>query len=673
MSSFVKLVSAMAILCALLIMPVEVEAISTHPCLLTNQAGVELAKRRIQEEDWAKSIRQNLEKQAQDLEKEKLPVFEKDWWKESSKKHWSQTYPEINYHTNFAIVGPIIKALDTSVLYALTGDQKYAELVKKVLLHYTQYEFFAEHPDVGLNWSIVFLRAMFAYDFIYDTLSDSDHAKIDDLFKRAMEAVKKDDQWWIKNNPGGLFNNHFAWHKHFIGTYGLFYNKPELADYALNEDHGIRELIEHGTKDDGLWLEGSLNYHFTALIALAEHAIVCRNAGSSMDLWTHRFANGRNLSDLFMGPIQTLFPDETLPTIGDTYGKRMRLDSVNWYYPAYNAYPWPEMAWVLRNRKDKPFEALFMEHQPLGSPPAPSMKTRIWPEHGYIALRSQEGMNYWRGEGYSVFLSFDSNGIHSHNDKFDLMAYARGAHIAVDPEATASAQHAFSSQIQNELNHYTICHNTVMVDRQNQTFISKKLELVDFVNGNDVKLATIADTQGMVYPGVRMMRTVAVTSDYILDVFQVASDEEHTYDYLFHSYDDGGYFNPLPGDFQPAGLGSDVPWKWLKNVKEMAWDHDFQVTARQGELTARLKVLGQVGTTMILCEFPKNDTFEKPSVPMLMVRRHAKSTVFVTLLQAERGNLPISNISIGEDRHGFLRAKVESGYDTKEFTFKKLE
>ena len=180
------------------------------------------------------------------------------------------------------------------------------------------------------------------------------------------------------------------------------------------------------------------------------------------------------------------------------------------------------------------------------------MKTRVWPEHGYVALRSQEGTDYWKGEGYSAFLSFDRNGIHSHRDKFGLMVYGRQAHLAIDPEAVASAPHAFSARVQKELNRETVCHNTLMVDGKNHGWLKENLALSDFTEAADCKMATVSDLQQRVYPGVKLRRTVAVTPDYVLDVFQAESETNHTYDYLFHTYDDHGKFE-IAGDFQPIG------------------------------------------------------------------------------------------------------------------------
>lgn len=642
----------------------------THPILLATPAGVELARTRIGQEKWAKDIADRLVARTDKLAKEELPVFETAWWKDASKKHWNEIYPEINKHTMFAVVEPMQKAADAATAYAVTGNKAYADTARRVLLHYTEYSFFAEHPDVGLNWSIWCLRALQAYDFIYSTLDDTDRMKLDDFFKRAMEAVMKNDKWWISENPGGRFNNHFAWHKTFIGSYGLFYDRRDLIDYAMNSTEGIRELIEHGSMDDGLWFESSINYHFTAANALAVFASELSNAGSPIDLWHSRFANGRTLKDLFMGPIQTLFADETIPTIGDTYGHRVKLGDNGTYFAAFDACGSPEMAWVIRN-SPRPAQALFLAKLPDQSSTPPSMKTRLWPEHGYIALRSQEGADYWRGEGYSAFFSFDLDNVHCHHDKFDLMVFGRGAHLAVDPETLSSAKHAFSSDIQAELNRSTVCHNTVMVDRKDHAHVSRKLDLLDYVDGSDTKLATVADTRGLVYPGVKMMRTVAVTSDYVLDIFQVHSDEEHTYDYLLHTYDDRGSLQTTES-LNPVHLGDAAPWKWLKNAGVRREDDNWQVTAKQGSLVTRLMMLGAPETKLITCQFPRKDDFEGVPVPMLIARRHAKSTVFVALLQAERDELPVTLVSLGRAATGFIDVKVNSEGRERTFTVRAL-
>jgi hypothetical protein len=71
-----------------------------HPSLLTTPEGVELAKKRVAGEAWAKQVLRRITEAAQALEKEALPAFESEWWKEASKKRWQDIYPEINLHTS---------------------------------------------------------------------------------------------------------------------------------------------------------------------------------------------------------------------------------------------------------------------------------------------------------------------------------------------------------------------------------------------------------------------------------------------------------------------------------------------------------------------------------------------------------------------------------------------
>lgn len=642
-----------------------------HPMLISTPEGVALARERFKKEKWAKALVVRLRSEAKELEDKPLPAFDTKWWAAASAKKWIEIYPEVSQHTYFGVAPTCLVTRHAAMAYAATGDDGLAETVGRVLLHYANYEFFAEHPDVGMNWSIWCMNLLHAYDLVYETMCPDGRAKIDAFFGSALAAIRKNDDWWLRDNMGGLFNNHLAWHKLFMGSYGLFYDKPELVDYAINTNQGIRELIENASRDDGLWFESSINYHFAAMPPLVEFARELANSANQFDLWNSSFANGRCLRELVTGPIRTLFPDETLPTIGDCYANRARIARNDVYYLAYDAYQLPEIAWLLRNRNDPPPDALFLGHLPPSRAKAPAMHTRIWPEHGYVALRADEGTDYWHGHGFSVFLSRDLDSVHSHRDKFDLMVFGRGAHLAADVEAKSTAKHAFSSRVMGELNRSTICHNTVMVDGNDHRPIGSKLELVDFVDGPEIKLATIADKTGLVCPGVAMMRTVAATRDYVLDIFQLASESEHTYDYLFHTYSDDADLG-IDGRKSPAGLPDKLPWTWLRDAVMVGKDGAWEARAVQGRLKVRLSMAGCDGTQVITCKFPAKDDFSEPPIPMLIARRKAKRATFVSVLQAEKGSVPDTEIAVWEDRHGRMRVRVSCAGKSREFMVSRL-
>ena len=631
-----------------------------HPCLLVNQHTIQAAKENVAAQAWAREIYHQLKLDADKLQAMELPKFETAWWQEAKTKHWKDTYPEEMRHTYFVPRPATDLAWRSALVYQLGGGDTYADQAKRILLHYTSYSFEWQGPDVGMNYSIWGINLLQTYDMIYDRFTLEERAKVDDFFDRMVNAVAKNDEWWIANNPGGKYNNHFAWHKSMMAAYGLFYGKEEWITRALESDQGIRDLMEHGFLDDGIWFESSLNYHFVALSALMNTAQMFRNAGYPLDLFTHKFSNGRTLEDGFSGIVQAAFPDLSLPTIGDCYGGTVRLKGSPFYETASNVYHKPLYAWLVEGMKPT-WQSLFYpslvttDHSSLITHHAPSIRSRTFSEHGYVILRSIEGADYWGSDSWAAFLNYYLDSVHSHRDKMNLILFGRGRVLAPDPEAHASAQHAFSSQVQRELNRTTICHNTLMVDGRQHNGVAENLSLVDFKRTPQVKTATIADLKGLVYPGVRLQRTLVVTDDYVLDVFQAASDEEHTYDWLFHAIDDEGKtrIHVRGGDGVMGRWGEvsqperwqDPPWNWLRNPRSVDVSSTWQADWRQGDLRFRLTMLGSPGTEITACDFPKNDKFESPPIPMLIVRRRAKSATFIALYQAERHDLQPAAIS----------------------------
>lgn len=627
-----------------------------HPHLLTTPEGIERARRLVEREEWARDLRDRLVAEARTLDERELPVFETDWWETAKREPWQRNYTAIHYHCQEVPLPMMWAAWRAAIAYALTEDNAIAENVLRVLRHYTAYSYAFEHPDVGMEYTGWGSLALEAYDFIHDSVPDDDRPAFDDFCARMLAAVRRNDEWWIANNPGGRFNNHFAWHKLLIGAQGLFYERDDLIEYAIEGEQGFRELIEHGWLDDGLWFESSINYHFVALLPMVLMAEMLRNSGYPFDLYTHRFANGRTLRDAFRGPIEVAFPDLTLPTIGDCYGATTRLpDCLKYgliYEYAWRVYRDPAFAWVVSQRAAKPDgsppERLFVGSAVGDGGAPPAALSRTLPEHGYVMLRSVEGTDYWGSDGWAAFLSHDRDSVHSNRDKLSLLLFGRGALLAPDCEAKASAPHAFSAQVQRELNRSTICHNTVMVDGAEHAWVRDRLEVIQFTPLPTVKTATIGDLRGLVYPGVRMQRTVAVTDDYVLDVFQVASDEERRHDWLFHANADAGITH-IAGEFAPSALPTNPPWSWLRNARSRTEDGTWRAEWTVGEVTLRLTMLGWVGTEIVLCDFPRDDQYQRPPYAMLTAQRRGKHATFVALYQAGRGAIPEVSVTARED------------------------
>ena len=100
-------------------------------------------------------------------------------------------------------------------------------------------------------------------------------------------------------------------------------------------------------------------------------------------------------------------------------------------------------------------------------------------------------------------------------------------------------------------------------------------------------------------------------------------------------------------------------------------DDAWEVEASQGEVKARFTMAAAPATRVILCEFPRTDSFDPPSLPMLITRRRAARTVFVCLLQAEEGEVPPLELSVSERPHNLLRIAL-TGTSTREFSIPRL-
>lgn len=643
-----------------------------HPFLFATPHQLDTAKQNIARYDWANRVYIQLKADADKLAEMELPKFETAWWQEAKKKPWQEIYPEINHHTGFVVRPAIYAAFQSAVVYRLGGEEVYAERAKRVLLHYTNYKFIFIHPDVGLNYAGWGLHALWIYDLLYDCFTPAERKKIDDFFNRWLSAVVENDEWWVREGLGGRFNNHFTWHKLTMAAYGLFYDKPEWVRRAFDSEQGIRQLMEHAWLDEGLWFESALNYHYTALSGLVSLAWMLRNAGYSLDLFAHEFANGRTLEQGFSAMVQELFPDLTIPQIGDTYGHTIYLPDQQLYEVAWTVYRKPLFGWLISEKRESPgVFSLFREVEPKEIE-LPAVSSRIFPEHGHVMLRSDEGPNYWHSDGWAAFVTYDLDSVHAHRDKLSLILFGRGKVLAQDVNALATASHAFSAKITGELNRTTLSHNTLMVDRQDHAPIAEKLSLLEFKNLPEMKTATVADLKGLVYPGVKLQRTISVTDSYVLDVFQATSADSHTYSWLLHAPSDDGK-TVMDGEFKPVQLPTEPPWSWLRNAKSLRRDDTWVAEWRQADVRFRMTMPGVRGTEVILCDFPRNDQFEQPSVPMLMVERQGKSAMFIALYQAEKDDAPKAEISVFDDSFDCIKVKVSVAGKDREHLIPKLE
>ena len=600
-----------------------------HPFLFITTADVERARQGIQRGGVFAGLAKELAARAETNRIEDLPPLETAWWQAAKLKPWSDTYPEVFHHTWIVPMKWADLARNCARASLVSPSPSLAPKGRSILLRLSDYTFEFEHFDVGMNYTVWGLAALDAYDILYAGFTPSERERLDRFFERYLAAVRKSDDYWIEHQPGGRLNNHYAWHKLGLGMIGVFYGRPELVERALRGPKGVADMLEQGFKDDGLWLEGSIPYQFAETAPLVVLAQALENARYPESLFRYRSPNGHSLKQSYDALVPLLFPDRTLPTIGDCYARRAHIgESPDWEVLCRQFHE-PPYAWIIGDRKSRAPQALFTGaiEPPPGSPPAQS--SRLWPEMGYVALRSNEGTNYWSGGGWSLFATYSGQPVHDHADKLSLILYADGHLWLPDPEARTSAEHAFSSATQAQLNRQTLCHNTLLVDGHSQRFPGQRLDLLDFTNTPGLKQAAIGDLQGRLYEGVRQVRTLIVTTNYVLDFFQAASGTPREFSWLTHV--DG---SPAAGSIRATSafaLPSSAPWSYLRDARSAPANGPWWEAFSAGRQTFRIDCLSDGAAEVVQCGFPRDDSSGGQALPMRMVTRRGTNAWFLAV------------------------------------------
>jgi hypothetical protein len=600
-----------------------------HPFLFLTSADVERARQGIQRSGVFAGLAKELAARATTNRIEDLPPLEVEWWQAAKLKPWSATYPEVFHHTWIVPMKWADLARNCARASLVSSAKPLAAKGREILLRLSDYTFEFEHFDVGMNYTIWAIAALDAYDILYAGFTAAERARLDAFFERYLAAVRKSDDYWIEHEPGGRLNNHYAWHKLGLGMIGVFYARPELVERALRGAKGVEPMLAQGFKDDGLWLEGAIPYQFAETAPLVILAQVLENARYSESLFRYRSPNGHSLKQAYDALVPLLFPDRTLPTIGDCYARRAHLaESPDWEV-LFRQFHEPAYAWLIADRKTRTPPALFTGAIDVPPAPPPAQFSRVWPEMGYLALRSNEGSGYWSGQGWSLFASFSGQPVHEHADKLSLILYANGHLWLPDSEARTSAEHAFSSATQAQLNRQTLCHNTLLVDGHSQRFAGQRLDLLDFTNTPGLKQATIGDRQGRLYEGVRQFRTLIVTTNYVLDFFQVAASTPREFAWLTHV--DG---SPAAGSIQATNtflLPTNAPWSYLRDAKTAPVSGPVWESFTAGQNTFRMDLLSDGPADVIQCGFPRDDSARAETIPMRIVTRRGTNAWFLAI------------------------------------------
>jgi len=600
-----------------------------RPYLLCTAAGLAQARERLASGFGpavaALATLRDLAAQAAEIE---LPAFDHSWCLSVPREAWGDIYPRVAEETTYAPGRLAQPCLAAAVLYALEGDQGALGGARRILRHFWEsYDFRIEHWDVGMNYAGFGVPLLQAYDLIWNALTDDERALGERWFRAWYEAIAKNDRLWVSRLPWQAHNNHYAWHKWAMGMYGLHTGDADLIQAAIEGPMGARELLEGGLVDGGLWHESATHYNFVAGHGLVPLAWSLRQAGWPEDLFTRRYADGKGLLAFYTAALEMLFPDGSIPSVGDCYGRVTQLPALHYEY-LYAALGDPRFAWAL-SQSPRAYQGGaaaigLLVALPLGETQPPQLGPRDWPEHGYTLLATARGSSYLGETTAAALVTYGYSGIHGHHDKLSYELHADGVRWIVDAEAS-SPGHSFSAAIQRELNRSTLAHNTVRVDRRDQNTLPTNLE-IEHVDGspNDVRLSD----GGRLYHGVSQERRLILGKREMVDLFRLESDTPHLYDYQLHLTPGSDIHTDVALAPRPP-LGAKPEEAWLRDpFAARLPDGRVHLTVYLGEKALRIAAQAPEGSELILCSFPGNAEGATPPIPMVILRTNAPNATF---------------------------------------------
>ncbi|HVE62101.1 MAG TPA: alginate lyase family protein, partial [Chitinophagaceae bacterium] len=189
---------------------------------------------------------------------------------------------------------------NSGVLYNLTGDTRYANLVKDMLLKYaTLNPTLKNHPQAtssspgrifwqALNDANWLVYAGMAYDLVHNSLSAAERKKIEEgAFKPEVDFITKDLSDWFN-----LIHNHAVWACAGVGIVGVATDNKDYINMALygtkkDSSTGFIALMNGLFSPDGYYTEGPYYVRY-AILPYYVFAIALNNSQPQLKIFEHR-------------------------------------------------------------------------------------------------------------------------------------------------------------------------------------------------------------------------------------------------------------------------------------------------------------------------------------------------------------------------------------------------
>jgi hypothetical protein len=550
------------------------------------------------------------------------------------------------------------------LLYRITGEQKYADFVRRLLLAYADLcPKLGPHPAAAnqtagrlfwqsLNDSVWLVHAAQGYDAVRDVVPAQDRQVIDEKVFRVMAKFLSDDSPEVFNR----IHNHATWANAAVGMTGYVLRDRELVDKALlgldqTGKAGFLKQLDLLFSPDGYYTEGPY-YQRYALLPFVIFAQAIQNNQPERKIFEYRdsivlkaIRTTLQLTyDGYFFPLNDAMPDKSLKTdelyqaVATAYqvtGDPALLSIAQWQGRVVLA---PEGFAVARDivagkAKPFPFASQLLRDGPQG-------------DQGALAIL--------RAPSQTLVMKNTAQGMgHGHFDKLNWLLYDNGNAIVTDYGSARflniQAKEGGRYLRENESwAKQTIAHNTLVVNERShfdgnlKTAEQNAPKQLFFAGQGATQLSTAEMSHA--YPGVTFRRTLAqltipgYESPLIIDVLRGKSESPAQFDLPLHY---SGHLIDVAMTVKSnvaarPVLGRDHGYQhlWVDAVGAPSSDKNYVTWLNDGRFYT-YRTVPPSGAQMIFAESGANDpSFNLRREPVLIQRvANATNVTFVSLLE----------------------------------------
>ncbi len=570
-------------------------------------------------------------------------------------------------------------------LFVITGEVKYANFVKTMLLGYSDlYPNLGPHPMAKhqkpgklfhqmLNEAVWLTNVSIAYDCIYNWLDNDSRIKFEKNIFSPMVS------WFTGRNKQEFdkIHNHGMWACAAIGLYGIVIRDMELVKMALygtkkDGSSGFLKQLDELFSPDGYYMEGPYYVRYTIRPLLKFAEALERNI-PKLKIYEYR---GKIVKKAYYSAVNTTFPNGIFFPINDA-SKTMDIRA-------------PGMVFgnsIINHRYENDQNLLKL---------CEIQGKVLLNESGYITAKAyskldsnyklslksieysdgkdgnQGGLGILRmgqGDEQSVLImKYGVHGMgHGHFDKLHFIYFDQNKEIINDYGFSrwVNVEPKFGGRYLPENDSYaksTVAHNTVVVNMINQNQGNrKKADTVHGVRhyfyGEDEKVKIMSAKSYEHYPNVTMQRTMLFIDDdklefpVVLDVFRLESNKSNTYDYPIHYSGQiiNTNFKYEKHISSMKALGSDNGYEHIWEEANGEVDKPLKITWLDGQKYYSIIASVDKKSEIIFGRIGANDPkYNLRSEPMFIFRKVAKDYVFASVVET----------------HGYFNEASESSRNT---------